>query len=171
MRKRTARKVWVLAPGVLPMEHARYQASRLTTAEWNTQVQPVVVAIDQLSQGQWDPWVNWQPMFMCLNRIESMLKLKRADGHGLIDDAQAVFVAALDRQKATGATSLKADELRILREVSQVYGDLLKEVTHKEFQDACNHTDANVQRIVRQKGNVYSQGGCLVERKKQAVAA
>jgi len=166
MRKRTNRKVWICAPGVTPLEHAQYQASILTAAEWVEQVKPVQVAIESLCQGHWDAHKDWNPLFMALNRIESMLTLKRAADNGLIGEAQSVFVAALDRQKATGATAFKAAEMAIIREVGAVYGDLLREITHRDFQAACKHTDANVQRIVRQRGpNVAESGGCLIERR------
>ena len=166
MRKRTNRKVWICVPGVTPLQQAHYQASILTAAEWVEHVQPVQVAIESLCQGYWDAHKDWNPLFSALNRIESMLTLKRADDHGLIGEAQAVFVAALDRQHDTGATTFKAAEMAIIREIGSVYGDLLREITHKDFQAACKHTDANVERIVNQRDpEVQSKSGCLIELK------
>ena len=36
----------------------------------------------------------------------------------------------------TGVRSFKADELALIREVAQVYGDLLKEISHADFKRA-----------------------------------
>jgi hypothetical protein len=161
MKKRTKRTHWAL---VNPLEHAMFQASRLTVAEWNEQMAPVITATEQLAQGHWDPLEDWNPLFFALNRIESMLHIKRVDGKEFIDRAQQAFVTALDRQQKTGAKAFKADELATIREVSQVYGDLLREISHKDFKAACAHTDANVQRIIRQRGpKTVSKGGCILE--------
>ena len=166
MRKRTIRKVWISIPGVTPLQLAQYQASLLTPAEWVEQVQPVQVAIESLCQGHWDAHNDWQPLFIALNRIESMLKLKRAADNGLIDEAQQTFVTAMDRQKATGASAFKTSEMLIIREVGAVYGDLLREITHKDFQNACKHTDANIQRILKQRGpKIIESSQCLIEQR------
>ena len=77
-RKRTNRKVWEL---IDPISHAAYQASKLTVAEWNTQMTPVLAAVESLRAGDWDPHENWQPMFEALMRIESILKLKHMPDH------------------------------------------------------------------------------------------
>lgn len=165
MRKRCVRKAWAL---VNPIEHAAYQASRLTVAEWNRQMAPVVTATEQLALGKWDPLRDWNPLFHALNRIESMLHIARMPDHGFIARAQDAFVSALDRQQRTGAKAFNADELSTIREVSQVYGDLLKEVTHRDFQAACAHTQANVDRITKQRGKgITVTNHCVIERKNQ----
>ena len=109
-RKRTVRRVWVKLD---PITHAIYQASLLTVAEWNDQITPARVAVDQLAQGNWDTVDNWRPMFQALNRIEAMLKLKNMPDHGFIEVSQEVFTTALGRMEATGATAFKAEELAI----------------------------------------------------------
>lgn len=163
-RKKCRRTIRILPPGMTPFEYAQYQASNLTVPEWNEQMTPVIAAIEALSRGEWDVHENWQPLFFALNRIESMTKLKRVDVKEWVESCQAVFVTSLDRMNATGATAFKANELATIREIGQVYGDLLKEVTHKFFQEACAHTDANVQRIIKQRGpGVKDIGGCLIE--------
>jgi hypothetical protein len=163
-KKKCKRTHWAL---INPIEHAKFQASRLTVAEWNEQMAPVVTATEQLAQGNWNPLEDWNPMFFALNRIESMLHIKKVDGKEFIDRAQQAFVTALDRQQKTGARAFKADELATIREVAQVYGELLQEVTHKDFKAACTHTDANVQRIIRQRGaNTVTKAGCIVEVRK-----
>ena len=163
-RKATKRKHWAL---LNTAEHAKFQASTLTTAEWNEQMTPVITAIEQLMQGNWHPLEVWNKLFFALNRIESIVKLKRIADHGLIADAQAAFVSALDRHKTTGACALKANELATIREVAQVYGDLLREISHRDFRAICDHTEANVQRIIRQKGpSTVTAGGCVIERAK-----
>lgn len=161
MKKRTKRTHWAL---VNPIEHAQFQASLLTTAEWNEQMAPVITATEQLAKGNWNPWEDWNPLFYALNRIESILHIKRVSDGGFINQAQQAFVTALDRQQKTGAKAFKADELATIREVAQVYGDLLREITHKDFKAACAHTDANVSRIVRQRGpKTVVKGGCILE--------
>jgi len=162
MRKRRNRTVWQMTPGMTPMELARYQASRLTAAEWNVQLVPVQAAIEALCRGEWEPG-NWQPIFDALNRIESMLKLKRMPDHGLIHDGQTAFVSALDRQEATGARAFKAAEMAVIREIGRVYGELLREVTHKDWRDACAHTNANVARIIRARKSVVHTNHCVIE--------
>lgn len=158
MKKQCKRKVWAR---LNPIEHAMFQASKLTTAEWNEQMAPVITATEQLAQGNWDPLEDWNPMFFALNRIESILHIKRADDYGFITEAQAAFVSALDRQQATGAKAFKAQ----IREVAKVYGDLLGEISHRDFKAACAHTDANVQRILRQRGpKTITRAGCIIER-------
>ena len=158
-RKRTVRRVYAL---VNPISHAVYQSSKLTVAEWNKQVTPVQVAVDRLSCGDWND-ESWQPMFECLNRIESLLKLGRAEDHGFTNEAQAAMVSALDRRQKSGVTALRAEELALLREVCQVYGDLLKEVTHAQFSAACAHTNANITRILNSKPSMHNVGGCVFE--------
>lgn len=161
MRKRTKRTHWAL---VNPIEHAQFQASRLTTAEWNEQMAPVITATEQLALGSWNPMEDWNPMFFALNRIESILHIKHVPDEGFINRAQQAFVTALDRQQTTGARAFKADELATIREVTKVYGDLLREITHRDFKAACAHTDANVQRIIRQRGpKTTVKGGCILE--------
>ena len=161
MKKRTKRTHWAL---INPIEHAQFQASRLTTAEWNEQMAPVITATEQLAKGNWNPLEDWNPMFFALNRIESMLHIKRASDGGFIAQAQQAFVTALDRQQQTGAKAFKADELATIREVARVYGDLLREITHRDFKAACAHTDANVMRIIRQRGpKMVVKGGCILE--------
>lgn len=157
-RKRTVRRVWAL---INPITHAAYQASKLTMAEWNKQVTPVQVAVDRLGRGEWDNG-SWQPMFECLNRIESLLKLGRVEGQDFVEEAQAVMVAALERRHSSGIVALRAGELAMLREVCKVYGDLLKEASHAQFAAACAHTDANITRILNDKKNVRI-GGCVFE--------
>ena len=163
-RKRCIRKVYMLPKGMTPLEYAQKQASLLTTAEWNDQMVPVIRSIEALSRGEWDN-ATWNALFYALNRIESMTKLKRVDVTEWIEECQQVFVNALGRRDKTGATAFKADELAKIREIGQVYGDLLKEVTHKFFHQACDHTEANVNRIIKQKGSgVKDVHGCLIER-------
>lgn len=168
MRKSTKRQHWAL---INPIEHAAHQASTLSTAEWNAQLTPVIAALEQVQRGEWDARENWNPLFYCLNRIESMLHIKKASDHGLIADCQRAFVDALDRRNATGATSLKAGELAALKEMVSVYGDLLKEISRGDFQRACNHTDANVNRIAHSKnttGRTLRVGGAVIEMEKRS---
>ena len=161
MKKQCKRKHWAL---INPIEHAKFQASNLSVAEWNEQMTPLIVAVDELSKGNWDPLEVWNKLFFALNRIESMLHIKRVSDGGFITQAQTAFVTALDRQQKTGAKAFKADELATIREVAQVYGDLLREITHRDFKAACAHTDANVMRIIRQRGpKTVVKGGCILE--------
>ena len=153
-RKRTVRRVYTL---IDPISHAAYQASRLTVPEWNKQMTPVLAAVHALSTGDWSPQDNWQPMFEALMRIESMLKLKHMPDHGFIAQAQETYTICLARMDRTGATAFKADELAIIREVAQVYGDLLKEVSHGEFAKACDHAFANVDRVMKSKVSLNSR--------------
>ncbi len=159
MRKRTKRKEWAL---INPITHATYQASKLTIAELNAQRQPVIVALEQLMQGNWDKNESWQPMFECLNRIESLTKLNNVDAKDYISKAQGVFVAALSRHEKTGARAFKADELATMREIVTVYSDLLQECSHRQLQEAAKHTNANVDRILKQKSG-RQVAGCIVE--------
>ena len=147
-RKRTVLRVYALLD---PIAHAAYQASRLTVPEWNKQLTPVLAAVHALSTGDWSPQDNWQPMFESLIRIESMLKLKHMPDHGFIAKAQETYTICLARMDRSGATAFKADELSTIREVAEVYGDLLKEVSHGEFSKACTHAYANVDRVMRSK--------------------
>ena len=161
MRKRTVRRVYEL---VCPIEHAAYQASTLTPSEWNTQMQPVIVAVEQLSQGVWTN-DTWQPLFECLNRIESLTKLNHVKAQDWINDAQKAMVTALDRRKQTGATAFKSEELAMIHEIKALYGDLLKETSHRQFAEACRHTNANVSRILSNKSKMHQSGECVFERK------
>ena len=61
------------------------------------------------------------------------------------------MAAALDRNRLTGARAFKADEMSTLRAVVSTYGDLLREATHRQFQEACDHTNANIKRILAKK--------------------
>ena len=169
MRKQCKRTHWIADPEFSPMQRAAHNAARLTDAEWVEQVLPVQVAVDQLCQGNWSMEHCWAPIFECMTRIESMLKLKRAADHGLIDDGQQVFVSTMDRMNATGSTAFRADEMKVIREIGQVYGGLLKEITHKEFRDAIAHSRANVKRIVNQKSkNITRHGDMTIERRLKA---
>ena len=159
-RKRTVRRVYAL---IDPFTHAAYQCSKLTTSEWNTQLIPVQVAVDQLSRGIWTA-DTWQPLFECMNRIESLTKLNRVKADDWIDQAQEAMVQAMDRKQQTGATAFKAAELAMVREIVSVYGDLLKECTHAQFAAACRHTNANVSRILSNKAKMHQSGECVFER-------
>lgn len=150
-RKFCRRKVYTLANGLTPFEVAMHNASKLTAAEWDEQYLPIAVTVEELMRGEWDFGENWSPMLECLRRIKTMLDLKKMPDHGLVAEAEVAFATALNRQKATGARAFKADELRILREVANVYGDLLKEVTHGEFAQACRKTKDHFTRLNRQK--------------------
>ena len=161
MRKHTRR---VVRPRVDPITAAIRQASLLTIDEWNTQVIPVQVALDQILAGNWDKLSVWDNLFMAANRIESMLKLRHMPDHGFLKQANLTFRAALAREEQTGAKALKHDEIAVLREVVSVYGDLLKEVTHRQFTDACRHTDANVIRLRKSK-DVTNVAHCLLDEK------
>jgi hypothetical protein len=160
MRKKCNRRVWAK---VNPIEHAKYQASLLTAKEWDEQMKPVIVALDRLSRGDWDKHECWGPMFECLNRIESVVKLYRIDGMPFVTKAQAAMVGALKRWEQIGAQSFKAEELATLREVVSGYGDLLKEVTHAQLQRVTAHTTANVRRILSNKGRMTSVDDCVFE--------
>lgn len=142
----------VIRPLINPILHAAYQASKLTMEEWNKQIIPVQAAIDRLITGDWDNYECWQPMFECLNRIESLVKLNRIpDAQDWVHEAQDAMAAALARNRTTGARAFKADEMATLRCVVSTYGDLLREVTHRQFQEACDHTNANIERILAKK--------------------
>ena len=159
-RKRTVRRVYAL---IDPLAHAAYQCSKLAVSEWNTQLIPVQVAVDQLSKGIWTQ-ENWSPLFECMNRIESLTKLNRVEANDWIDQAQQAMVQAMDRKQETGATAFKAQELAMVREIVSVYGDLLKECTHAQFSAACRHTNANISRILSNKAKMHQYGGCVFER-------
>lgn len=159
-RKRTNRRVYAL---IDPLTHAAYQCSKLTTSEWNTQLIPVQVAVDQLSRGIWTA-DTWQPLFECMNRIENLTKLNRVKADDWIDQAQEAMVQAMDRKQQTGATAFKAAELAMVREIVSVYGDLLKECTHAQFAAACRHTNANISRIPSNKAKMHQSGECVFER-------
>ncbi len=160
MRKKCNRKVWAK---VNPLVLAQYQASLLTKEEWNEQMTPVITALDRLSRGDWDKRECWQPMFECLNRIESVVKLYRIDGMPFVKKAQEAMADALYRWEKIGAQSFKAEELATLREVVSGYGDLLKEVTHAQLQRVTAHTNANVKRILSNKGRMKSVNDCVFE--------
>jgi len=159
MRKHTKRKIWDL---INPIPHAAYQASKLTKAEWVTQMVPVQTALDQLLQGNWNRMDCWQPMFECINRIESLTKLNRVDASEFINKVLKTYVIALDRQDKTGAKAFKAEEIATMREVVQVYGGLLSECTHRQFQNACRHTNANTKRILSERSGKHT-AHCYVE--------
>ena len=167
MRKRTVRRVWAK---INPITHAMYQASKLSSADLDKQMTPVLLAIHHLSIGNWKPELYWQPIFEALNRIESMLKLARMPDHGLIARAQEVYVVCLQRYASTGVCAFRADELATVREVGDVYRDLLQEITHADFQAACAHTDANISRVIRDKRGV-SIAGCRIDRIKAGASA
>jgi len=158
MRKRTVRKVWAL---INPITHAKYQASLLTPSEIDKQMIPVRTAIDLLSRGHWER-ENWSPIFECLNRIESITKLMRVSDNGLIDDAQRAYTSALIRREEKGSQSFKAEELGIVKEVANTYESLLGELTHAQFQRACQHTNANIDRVLKQR-NAREVCGVLIE--------
>jgi hypothetical protein len=159
-RKRCVRRVW--RTDIDALELAKLKASLLTPAQWIEQVMPVQTAMDELSRGNWDNYQCWQPMFECLNRIEAMLKLNKRPDHGFIAEVQTVFVVAMKR-KTTGATAFRANELLTLRDMVKLYGDLLKEITHKQFADACANTDANMTRIRNDKKIKTDEQGFFIE--------
>lgn len=163
MRKHTKRKVWAL---VDPINHAKYQASLLTEKEVAIQMVPVLKSIDLLSRGHWER-ENWSPIFECLNRIESITKLQHVSDNGLIDDAQKAYTDALMRREATGAQSFTSSELKTIREVASVYESLLCELSHKQFNDACVHTNANLSRVLKQR-NAKEVCGVIIEKREHA---
>jgi len=111
----------------------------------------VQVALDALLTGDWTKQTHWNVFFTMLCRIEAMLNLKHANDYRLIQQARDVYVAALDREGNTGAKAFKHDELAVMREVVQVYGDLLKEITHRDWKESVRISEANIDRIARRK--------------------
>jgi hypothetical protein len=160
-RKRTVRREYLL---IDPIEHAKHQASKLTAAEWDTQMKPVIIAMEQLAQGVWTR-DTWQPMFECLNRIESLMKLNHIKSKEWLERSQNAMRDAVDRKATTGVAAFKGPELTAVREIVAVYGDLLKEASHRQFAEACRHTNANVDRILRHKSQMHVSDGFVFERK------
>lgn len=142
-RKKCKRKVWSMGKGVTPMSHAAHMASKLRLEEINEQHKAVQIVINSLIAGDWDKYNCWSPLFECLARIESLGKLNRIkDYKDFIKSAETAIVQALNRNKATGATSFNAHEMLMIREIGAAYWTLLNECTHRQFIDACDRTDA-----------------------------
>lgn len=149
MRKKCNRKVWL--SHLTPLEHAKLKAGKLSDKEWNVQMKPVLSAIERISRGDWDKEECWSPIFQCLNRIESAVKLHRIDGKQFINNAVLALQEIMRRWENKGVQALKADELLTLREVVAAYGDLLKEMSRGQFESVCNHATSNLTRILTQK--------------------
>jgi hypothetical protein len=125
------------------MEHAKHMASKLTVEEIANQMGAVQSVINSLIDGDWDKHQCWSPLFECLARVESLGKLNRIkDYKEFIKSAETAIVSALNRNKATGATSFTAHEMKMVREVGACYWTLLNECTHRQFIDACDRTNA-----------------------------
>ena len=92
-----------------------------------------------------------------------MLKLFHRPDYGFVEQMQGVISAALDREEKTGAKAFKHDEIAALRELVSTYGDLLREVSHRQFKMTCAHTDANVARILKAKKGIQKMAHCLME--------
>lgn len=146
MRKATKRKVRPICTNTL--ELASYAASKLTIPERNAQMIPMQCAIDDLARGDWSDEFTWKNLTECLNRIEALLKLNKVQDQGFIKTAQATYRAIWDRKKATGVTTLRSEELAIVREVVPIYAQLISECTHGQLLRAEENVRANVAQIL-----------------------
>lgn len=146
MKKRCVRRVW--DTGVTAAQVITQNEKTLSPAQWNQQIIPVQAAVNGLLDGDWRGMSNWGPVIECINRIESLLKLARMPDNGFVDEIRVVCVESMERFGSSGAKSFRHGELKLIRELVSVYGDLLKEVKTKQFNLAIAHEHANRARIL-----------------------
>lgn len=149
MRKRSKYR----PKGSNPAAHlmAMQGAARLTTTDVLRFIAPLDAAVEAARQAKATKQ-NWQAVFNAINLIEALVEMKVAkDEGGAIEDLQQAVISALDRLKATGSKTLKAQEINALMDLLGVYSDLLSGITHSELFEA----ELGVQRrLIR----VLSQG-------------
>jgi hypothetical protein len=146
MKKRCIRRHW--DTGVTAAQVITQNEAPLSAAQWNEQVIPVQAAVNGLLAGEWAGFGNWGPVIECRGRIRSLLKLARNTDGGFIDELDAMCVEATTRFRCTGATAFRHDERTIVQDMVAVYGNLLKEVTAKQFNLACKHARADRARVL-----------------------
>ena len=146
MKKRCNRRHW--DTGITAAQVITQNEAPLSAAQWNLQVIPVQAAVNGLLAGDWAGFANWGPVIECRGRIRSLLKLSRQPDHGFIDELDAVCVEATTRFRTTGTTAFRHDERTIVQDMVAVYGNLLKEVTAKQFNLACQHAYADRARVL-----------------------
>lgn len=104
-------------------------------------------AVEAISQGRGTKEL-WQDIFMAINIMEEMVRMKKAEDNGALDEMQNTVVAILDRQQQTGTKALRSDELATLRDVAATYADLLAGMTHAELFTAHERTRARIRRVL-----------------------
>jgi hypothetical protein len=146
MKKRCNRRHW--DTGITSAKVITQNEAPLSVEAWNLQVIPVQAAVNGLLAGDWAGFGNWGPVVECRGRIRSLLKLSKQPDHGFIDELDTVCVEATTRFRATGSTAFRHDERTIVQDMVAVYGNLLKEVTAKQFNLACQHARADRARVL-----------------------
>jgi hypothetical protein len=112
----------------------------------------VHMAVDAVSQGKADK-ADWLEIFDAVNLIEQwnkVPKIMRGAGE-FVDSIQNVVVGIMDRQKATGAKALHANELQALRDLSALWAEVLSGVTHADYFKAQEKVALRVQQVLRSK--------------------
>lgn len=146
MKKQCIRRPWDTS--ITAAQVIKQNKAKLSVAQWNEQVIPVQATVNGLLAGDWAGFGNWGPVIECRGLIRSLLKLSKQPDHGFIDELDTVCVEATTRFRATWSTAFRHDERTIVQDMVAVYGNLLKEVTAKQFNLACQHAYADRARVL-----------------------
>ena len=108
------------------------------------------VSVDAIATGAADIG-HWKSIFECTNLIEELCSRGLAhdwkDWHGGLQDA---IEQALDRARG-GVKALRAGELAALREMLDLWGDLLDRVTMRELSAAQEAVAAMTRRVLAER--------------------
>jgi hypothetical protein len=91
---------------------------------------------------------DWRLIFDCINIVEQLAKMKVVQGLDVIEELQDTIVHVMDRQRDTGAKSLRSGELAALRDFAADYATILRGVTQQEYMRAQAAVEDRIRRIL-----------------------
>lgn len=153
MRKRSAYR----PRGINPTAHmmAMQGACRLNADDAAQRAVRVRMALDVISRGR-GTTADWRELFDAVNLAEELVRMRLVprEAQDTVSQVQAVVVAVLDRQRATGTRALRAPELATLRDFSADWADVCGGITHRELFEAEERVARRVRRVLA--GHVHA---------------
>lgn len=112
-------------------------------------------ALHELTNGNHPGTEEWRSLSDCINTVETLAThLEKLDAHEvmpLVNAAIAGMVAAANRFKAGKGMRLDSAGLEALRDVVDIYGQCLSQLTEREMAVAQQVTQRRVNEIYRSK--------------------
>lgn len=125
-------------------------AGRLSKTDQLTRLAKLDAAVVSILRtgGQID---DWREVFDTLNMVEAFAGMPAVMRHArpFVQSTQEAIVSALDRQKATGAKALKADEAQHLRDLQGVWAELLAVVSMQQYYQAEQRVRRRIVQVLR----------------------
>lgn len=115
---------------------------------------PVNLAVDNVRKGAASK-ADWQAIFDVANMLDTFSTMPKVmqNANGYVRALQNVIERILNRQKQTGAKSLYPSELQDLREMVDLWKEVLSLVTMAEYLQCQEKTHDRIVKAIRNQGN------------------